>query len=99
VISLALASTLASAPGAHAYRVSVSGPRGSSIVVAAQPPPGWTATFCNPRVCAVGHAPVAIGASGTADLELHLYPAAHPSNGDVLVTAQGATLRIAVIGS
>jgi hypothetical protein len=94
MISLALAATLASVHGTRAYRVAVSGPSGSSVVVAAQPPPGWTAAFCSARVCALRHVRVTIGATGTSYVELHLYAAAHPSHGVVLVTAQGNTLRL-----
>ncbi|HEY3674856.1 MAG TPA: hypothetical protein VGK84_02585 [Candidatus Tumulicola sp.] len=94
MIALALAATLASASGTHAYRVAVSGPSGSSVVIAAKPPQGWTAAFCSARACAVGHVPVKIGAAGTSYVELHLYPADHPSRGVALVTASGDTLRI-----
>jgi hypothetical protein len=37
---------------------------------------------------------VTIGVSGASYVELHLYAAAHPSRGVVLVTAQGKTLRL-----
>jgi hypothetical protein len=94
MIALALAATLASAEGTRAYRVAVSGPSGSSVVVAAQPPPGWTAAFCSDRVCALGHVRVRIATTGTSYVELHLYVAAHSSHGVVLVTAQGKTLRL-----
>jgi hypothetical protein len=96
MISLALAAALTSSQGTRAYRVAVSGPAGSSVVVAAQPPPGWTATFCSARVCAIGHVPVTIAPSGTSYLDVHLYFAARPTHGVVLVTARGETLRLRV---
>ena len=96
MIALALAATLAPVGGMHAYRVAVSGPAGSSVTVAAQPPAGWTATFCSARVCAVGHVPVTIAATGTSYVDLHLYVAAHPTHGMVLVTARGDTLRLRI---
>jgi hypothetical protein len=96
MISLALAAALTSSLGAHAYRVEISGPAGSSVVVAAQPPPGWTATFCSARLCAVGHVPVTIAAAGTAYVDLHLYVAAHAAHGVVRLTARGVALRFRV---
>jgi hypothetical protein len=96
MISLALAAALTSSHGMHAYRLAVSGPAGSSVVVAAQPPPGWTATFCSARLCAIGHVPVTIAAAGTTYLELHLYVAAHAAHGVTLLTARGVALRLRV---
>jgi hypothetical protein len=96
MISLALAVALTSPQGTHAYRVAVSGPAGSSVVLAAQPPPGWTATFCSARLCAVGHVPVTIASAGTAYVDLHLYVAAHVAHGVVLLTARGVALRFRV---
>jgi hypothetical protein len=96
MISLALAATLASMQGTLAYRVALRGPVGSTVIVAAQPPPGWTAAFCSLRLCAVGHLPVAIAAAGTTFVDLHLYPTARPTHGTVLVTAGGKTLRLRV---
>jgi hypothetical protein len=96
MIVLALAATLAPVGGMHAYRVAVSGPAGSSVTVAAQPPPGWTATFCSARLCAVGHVPVTIAATGTSYIDLHLYVADRPTHGVVVVTARGDTLRLRV---
>lgn len=96
MISLALAATLASMQGAFAYRVALHGPIGSSVIVAAQPPPGWIAAFCSSRLCAVGQVPVTIGAAGTAVVDLHLYPTYRPRHGTVLVTARGKTLRLRV---
>jgi hypothetical protein len=89
MISLALGAALTSTLGAHAYRVAISGPAGSSVVVAAQPPPGWTATFCSARFCSVGHVLVTISAAGTSYVDLHLYFAAGSNHGAVLVTARG----------
>src|SRR6516164_4020816 len=63
MISLVLAGTLVSMPGAHAYRVGVRGREGTSLVVSAQAPPGWTVAFCSPRICAVGHVPLTISAT------------------------------------
>jgi hypothetical protein len=54
MISRALAATLTSMQGTPAYRVAVRGRLGPSVIVAAQPPPGWTTAFCSPRLCAVG---------------------------------------------
>ena len=96
MIWLALAATLTPTHGALDYRVAVRGPAGSSVIVTAQPPPGWTAAFCSPRLCAVGHIPVKITASGASVVNLHLYPMAHPTHGIALVTARGKTLRIKV---
>jgi hypothetical protein len=96
MISLALAATLTSLQGTHAYRVAVRGPAGSSVAVAAQPPPGWTAAFCSPRLCAVGHVPVTIAITGTSYVDLHLYSTARPTHGIAFVTSQGDTLRLRV---
>jgi hypothetical protein len=96
MISLALAAALASSQETHAYRVAVSGPARSSITVAAKPPPGWTATFCSARVCAIGHVPVTIAASGTSYLDLHLYFAAGSRHGVVVVSTPGSTLRLSL---
>jgi len=96
MISLALAATLMSMQGTIAYRVAVRGPGGSSVIVAAQPPPGWTAAFCSPRLCAVGHVPVTIAASGISYVDLHLYPTGRPTHGTAFVTARGTTLRLRV---
>jgi hypothetical protein len=96
MISLALAATLTSPQGMHTYRVAVRGPAGSSVTVAAQPPLGWTAGFCSPRLCAVGHVPVTIAITGTSYVDLHFYPTARPTHGIAFVTSQGATLRLRV---
>jgi hypothetical protein len=96
MISLALAATLTSMQGTFAYRVAVRGPVGSSVIVAAQPPPGWTAAFCSPRLCAVGHVPVTIAATGTSYVDLHFYPTARPTHGTAFVTARGTALRLKV---
>jgi hypothetical protein len=96
MISLALAAALTSVRGAHAYRVAVSGPVGSSVIVAAQPPPGWTATFCSARLCAVGHVPVTIATTGTSYVDLHLYSTGHPTHGVMFVSARGKTVRVSL---
>jgi|HubBroStandDraft_6_1064221.scaffolds.fasta_scaffold37441_6 hypothetical protein len=96
MISLALAATLTSMQGTLAYRVAVRGPVGSSVIVAAQPPFGWTAAFCSPRLCAVGHVPVTIAATGTSYVDLHLYTTTRPMHGTAFITAQGNTLRLRV---
>jgi hypothetical protein len=96
MISLALATMLTSMQGTLAYRLAVRGPVGSAVIVAAQPPPGWTAAFCSPRLCAVGHVPVIIAVSGTSYVDLHLYPTARPTHGTALVTVRGKTLRLRV---
>ena len=96
MISLVLAGTLVSMPGAHAYRVGVRGTAGTSLVVAAQAPPGWTAAFCSPRICAVSHVPITIAAAGTSYVELHLYPASSSKHGIVVVTAQSGVLRLRI---
>ena len=96
MISLALAATLTSMQGTLAYRVAVRGPVGSSVIVAAEPPPGWTAAFCSPRLCAVGHVPIIIAAAGISYLDLHLYSASRPMHGTAVVTARGTTLRLRV---
>jgi hypothetical protein len=96
MISLALAATLTSMQGTLAYRLAVGGPIGSSVIVAAQPPPGWTAAFCSPHLCSVGHIPVTIAATGTSYVELHLYPMARPTHGTAFVTALGTALRLRV---
>jgi hypothetical protein len=94
MISLALAATLSSMQGTLAYRVAVRGPVGSSVILTAQPPPGWTAAFCSPRLCAVGHVPVTITASGTSYVDLHFYATARPAHGTAFVTARGSTLLL-----
>lgn len=96
MISLALATTLMSTQGAFAYRIAVRGPVGSSVIVAAQPPPGWTAAFCTRRLCAIGHVPVKIAGTGTSFIDLHLDPAAHPTHGTAFVSARGKMLRLRV---
>jgi hypothetical protein len=96
MIVLALAATLAAAHGTRAYRVAVSGPAGSSVTVSAKPPAGWTAAFCSVHLCAVGHVPLTIGATGTSYVDLHLYVGPHSTHGAVLVTARGTTLRLSV---
>jgi hypothetical protein len=96
MISLALAATLTSTQGALAYQVAVRGPAGSSVIVTAQTPPGWTAAFCSQRLCAIGHVPVKIAATGASFVDLHLYPTAHPTHGTVFVSTRGKTLRLRV---
>ena len=96
MISLALAATLTSLPGTHAYRVAVRGPAGAHVVIAAQPPPGWTAAFCSPRLCAVGSVPVTIAAAGVVYVDLHLYPNARPTHGIAFVRSQGDRLCLRV---
>jgi hypothetical protein len=96
MISLALAATVTSMQGTLTYRVAVRGPIGSSVIVAAQPPPGWTAAFCTPHLCAVGHVPVTIAVGGTSYVDLHLYPMARPTHGTAVVTALGTALRLRV---
>ena len=96
MISLALAATLTAMQGTLAYRVAVRGPVGSSVAVTAQPPPGWTAAFCSARLCAVGHVPLTIAATGTSFVDLHIYPTARPTHGTAFVTARGKTLRLKV---
>ena len=96
MIWLALAATLTSAQGTLDYRLAVSGPAGTSVTVTAQPPAGWTAAFCSARLCAVGHVPVRIAATGTSFVDLHLYPTAHPAHGTVFVGAGNKTLHLRV---
>ena len=96
MISLALAATLMSMHGTLAYRVTVRGPAGSSVIVAAHPPPGWIAAFCSHRLCAIKRVPVTIAATGTSYVDLHFYPTARPTHGTAFVTARGTTLRLRV---
>lgn len=96
MIWLALAATLASVQGTHAYRMAVSGPVGATVTVTAKPPPGWTAAFCSARLCAVGHVPVTIAATGVSFVDLHLYPTAHPAHGTAFISARDRTLRLRV---
>lgn len=96
MISLALAATLMSMHGTLAYRLAVHGPPGSSVIVAAQPPPGWTAAFCSPHLCAIKRVPVTIAATGTSYVDLHFYPTSGPAYGTAFITARGTTLRLRV---
>jgi hypothetical protein len=96
MISLALAASLTSLPGVHAYRVAVRGAAGSHVIVAAQPPPGWTAAFCSARLCALSRVPVTIGDSGASYVDVHFYPTTHPTHGIASVTSQGYMLRLRI---
>jgi hypothetical protein len=92
MITLALAATLTSMQGTLAYRVAVHGPVGASVIVAAQAPPGWTAAFCSPRLCAVGRVLLMITATGISYVDLHLYSTARSMHGIATVTARGNTI-------
>jgi hypothetical protein len=96
IASLALASVLASTNDGPGYRLAISGAPNAAVSVTTTVPRGWVASFCSGRICAVGHIPIRLPASGstTIDVRFHNVNGGHRGNAEVRAAGRELTLPV-----